>query len=328
MLKDSYGRSIHDLRISVTDRCNFRCVYCKSADPKNYFPHRDLLNWDEFLRVARIMAGLGIRKVRVTGGEPLLRSGIIDFLSELKRIEGIHDLALTTNGYLLSDKAHDLARAGVRRINISMDSSHPEKFAAITRTPGSFERVMEGVDAAIDAGFDPVKVNVVLVRGFNEDEILGFAELARARKVIVRFIEFMPLDADHAWSRTRVVTAREIFEAINPVFPLEQIPRHEASETALRYRFMDGKGEIGIVAPVSIPFCGQCSRIRLTADGKLRTCLFSLAEHDLAGPLRSGAEDSEIEKLVRYAVDHKERGHRINEPDFIQPSRTMVYIGG
>jgi cyclic pyranopterin phosphate synthase len=328
MLKDSYGRSIHDLRISVTDRCNFRCVYCKSADPKNYFPHRDLLNWDEFLRVARIMAGLGIRKVRVTGGEPLLRSGIIDFLSELKRIEGIHDLALTTNGYLLSDKAHDLARAGVRRINISMDSSHPGKFAAITRTPGSFERVMEGVDAAIDAGFDPVKVNVVLVRGFNEDEILGFAELARVRKVIVRFIEFMPLDADHAWSRTRVVTAREIFEAINPVFPLEQIPRHEASETALRYRFMDGKGEIGIVAPVSIPFCGQCSRIRLTADGKLRTCLFSLAEHDLAGPLRSGAEDSEIEKLVRYAVDHKERGHRINEPDFIQPSRTMVYIGG
>jgi cyclic pyranopterin phosphate synthase len=328
MLKDSYGRSIHDLRISVTDRCNFRCVYCKSADPKNYFPHRDLLNWDEFLRVARIMAGLGIRKVRVTGGEPLLRSGIIDFLSELKRIEGIHDLALTTNGYLLSDKAHDLARAGVRRINISMDSSHPGKFAAITRTPGSFERVMEGVDAAIDAGFDPVKVNVVLVRGFNEDEILGFAELARARKVIVRFIEFMPLDADHAWSRTRVVTAREIFEAINAVFPLEQIPRHEASETALRYRFTDGKGEIGIVAPVSIPFCGQCSRIRLTADGKLRTCLFSLAEHDLAGPLRSGAEDSEIEKLVRYAVDHKERGHRINEPDFIQPSRTMVYIGG
>ncbi|HZT69829.1 MAG TPA: GTP 3',8-cyclase MoaA [Terriglobia bacterium] len=328
MLKDSYGRSIHDLRISVTDRCNFRCVYCKSADPKNYFPHRDLLNWDEFLRVARIMAGLGIRKVRVTGGEPLLRSGIIDFLSELKRIEGIQDLALTTNGYLLAEKAYDLARVGVRRINISMDSSHPAKFAAITRTPGSFERVMEGVDAAIDAGFDPVKVNVVLVRGFNEDEILGFAELARAKELIVRFIEFMPLDADHAWSRSRVVTAREILEAINPVFPLVQIPRHEASETALRYRFRDGKGEIGIVAPVSMPFCGQCSRIRLTADGKLRTCLFSLAEHDLAGPIRSGADDSEIERLIRFAVEHKEAGHRINEPDFVQPSRTMVYIGG
>jgi cyclic pyranopterin phosphate synthase len=328
MLKDSYGRDIHDLRISVTDRCNFRCVYCKSADPKNYFPHQDLLGWDELLRLARIMAGLGIRKVRVTGGEPLLRPGIIDFLSQLRQIEGIQDLALTTNGYLLAEMASDLVRAGVRRVNVSMDSSHPEKFAAITRTPGSFERVLQGVDAALDAGLSPVKVNVVLVRGFNEGEILGFAELARTRNLIVRFIEFMPLDADHAWNRSLVVTAREIFETIHPVFPLEELPRHEASETALRYRFRDGQGEIGMVAPVSVPFCGQCSRIRLTADGRLRTCLFSLEEHSVAALLRAGAEDAAIANLIRSAVAHKEPGHRINEPDFVQPQRTMVYIGG
>ncbi|TAM80391.1 MAG: GTP 3',8-cyclase MoaA [Acidobacteria bacterium] len=328
MLKDSYGRDIHDLRISVTDRCNFRCVYCKSADPKNYFPHKNLLDWDEFLRLARIMAGLGIRKIRVTGGEPLLRSGIVDFLSQLSQVDGIQDLALTTNGYLLAEMASDLARAGVRRVNVSMDSSHPERFAAITRTPGSYERVLKGVDAALEAGLNPVKVNVVLVRGFNESEIVGFAELARTKNLIVRFIEFMPLDADHAWDRSLVVTAREIFETIHPVFPLAEVPRHEASETALRYRFKDGKGEIGVVAPVSIPFCGQCSRIRLTADGKLRTCLFSLEEYDLGGLLRNGAPDSAIEEYIRSVVYRKEPGHRINEPGFVQPSRTMVYIGG
>ncbi|HET7212901.1 MAG TPA: GTP 3',8-cyclase MoaA [Terriglobia bacterium] len=328
MLKDSYGRDIHDLRISVTDRCNFRCVYCKSADPKNYFPHKELLDWDEFLRLAHIMTRLGIRKVRVTGGEPLLRAGIIEFLAGLKQIDGIQDLALTTNGYLLAEKAADLARAGVRRVNVSMDSSHPERFAAITRTPGSYERVMKGVDAAVEAGLHPVKVNVVLVRGFNEGEILGFAELARTKNLIVRFIEFMPLDADHSWERSKVVTAREIFETIHPVFPLEESPRREASETALRYKFQDGQGEIGMVAPVSIPFCGQCSRIRLTADGKLRTCLFSLEEYDLAAALRGGADDFAIEGLIRSAVNQKEPGHRINEPDFVQPSRTMVYIGG
>ncbi len=328
MLKDSYGRDIHDLRISVTDRCNFRCVYCKSADPKNYYPHKNLLGWDELLRVARNMAGLGIRKIRVTGGEPLLRPGIIDFLSGLKQIEGIQDLALTTNGYLLAEMASGLVRAGVCRVNVSMDSSHPDKFAAITRTPGSYERVMEGVDAAVEAGLHPVKVNVVLVRGFNEGEILGFAELARKKNLIVRFIEFMPLDADHSWDRSKVVTAREIFETIHPVFPLEEFPRREASETALRYRFRDGQGEIGMVAPVSIPFCGQCSRIRLTADGKLRTCLFSLEEFDVAALLRGGADDHAIRVMIRSAVDQKEPGHRINEPDFVQPSRTMVYIGG
>ncbi len=328
MLQDKYGRKIHDLRISVTDRCNFRCVYCKSADPENYFPHHNLLEWKEFIRLARILAGMGIRKIRVTGGEPLLRGGIVDFLEQLSRIEGIEDLAVTTNGYLLQEKAREMARAGVRRVNVSMDAAHPEKFAAITRTPGSFERVLRGVDAALEAGLDPVKVNVVLVRGFNEGEILGFARLAREKNLIVRFIEFMPLDADHAWNRQRVVTAEEILNTIRPVFPLVELPRHEASETALRYSFEDGRGEIGIVAPVSIPFCGQCSRIRITADGKIRTCLFSLAEHDVRQVIRGGASDEEIEEYIERAVYHKEPSHRINEPDFVQPSRTMVYIGG
>jgi cyclic pyranopterin phosphate synthase len=328
MLQDQHGRDIHDLRISVTDRCNFSCVYCKSADPKNYFPHRDLLTWEEFLRVARALAGLGIRKVRVTGGEPLLREGVIDFIQQLHRIPGIGDVAITTNGYLLPEMAKELAAAGSPRVTVSLDSTNPAKFARITRTPRSFEKVMAGIDAALAAGLKPVKVNIVLVRGFNDDEIVDFARLGRQRDIVVRFIEFMPLDADHAWRREQVVTAREIVEAIDPVFPLVEIPRKTASETALRYRFADGQGEIGIIAPVSIPFCGQCSRLRLTADGKIRTCLFSLHEHDVRHLVRNGATDADIARFFSRVVHQKEPGHRINEPDFVQPKRTMVYIGG
>jgi len=328
MLRDKFGRDIHDLRISVTDRCNFSCVYCKSADPKNYVPHRDLLTWDEFLRVARVLAGMGIRKARVTGGEPLLREGIVDFIRDLFRIRGLEDIAITTNGYLLPEMAKDLAAAGSPRVTVSLDSTDPVKFARITRTPRSFEKVMAGVDAALAAGLKPVKVNIVLVRGFNDDEVVEFAKLARRQDLVVRFIEFMPLDADHAWNRSHVVTAKEIVEAINPVFPLEEIPRNVASETALRYRFRDGNGEIGIIAPVSIPFCGQCSRLRLTADGKIRTCLFSLEEHDVRHLLRNGATDMDLERFFTNVVHQKEPGHRINEPDFVQPDRTMVYIGG
>jgi GTP 3',8-cyclase len=328
MLKDSLGRDIHDLRLSVTDRCNFSCVYCKSADPKNYVPHRDLLTWDEFLRVSRVMAGLGIRKIRVTGGEPLLRDGVTDFISALQHIPGVEDIAITTNGYLLLEKAHVLAAAGRPRVTVSVDSMNPEKFARITRTPASFQKVMAGVDAALACGLKPVKVNIVLVRGFNDDEIVEFARLARRVDIVVRFIEFMPLDADHSWRRGLVVTAREIVEAIDPVFPLEEIPRHSPSETALRYRFADGQGELGIVAPVSIPFCGQCSRIRITADGKIRTCLFSMREHDLRHHLRSGAPDKDLAHFIEGAVQKKEPGHRINQTDFVQPDRTMVYIGG
>lgn len=328
MLKDKFGRDIHDLRISVTDRCNFSCVYCKSADPKNYFPHDDLMTWDEFLRLSRVLAGLGIRKVRVTGGEPLLRTGVIEFIDQLGKIEGLEDIAITTNGYLLPEKAKELAAAGSPRVTVSLDSMDPAKFAKITRTPASFEKVMAGINAAVEAGLTPVKVNIVLVRGFNDDEIVDFSRLARRRDIVVRFIEFMPLDADHAWNRNLVVTAKEIFEAINPVFSLLEIPRRSPSETALRYRFADGEGEIGIIAPVSIPFCGQCSRIRVTADGKIRTCLFSLKEHDVRYLVRNGAKDSDIEQFFVNLVHHKEPGHRINEPDFVQPDRTMVYIGG
>jgi cyclic pyranopterin phosphate synthase len=328
MLKDKFGRDIHDLRISVTDRCNFSCVYCKAADPKNYFPHRDLLTWEEFLKLGSILVGLGIRKVRVTGGEPLLRAGIVDFLARLREIPSLQDIAITTNGYLLPEKAAALAAAGAPRVTVSLDSMDPAKFARITRAPRSFEKVMAGIDAALAAGLRPVKVNIVLVRGFNDDEIVAFARLARQRDMVVRFIEYMPLDADHAWKRELVVTAREIFEAINAAFPLEEIPRRSPSETALRYRFADGQGEIGIIAPVSIPFCGQCSRLRLTADGKLRTCLFSLREHDVRHLVRNGATPRDIEQFFLRVVGGKEPGHHINEPDFVQPERTMVYIGG
>ena len=328
VLKDKFGREIHDLRISVTDRCNFSCVYCKSADPKNYFPHGDLLSWDEFLRLSRVLAGLGIRKVRITGGEPLLRPGVVDFITQLRHIDGLDDIAITTNGYLLPEMATELAAAGSPRVTVSLDSLDSAKSARITRTPRSLEKVMAGLDAALEAGLKPVKVNIVLVRGFNDDEIVDFARLARKRDIILRFIEFMPLDADHTWKRELVVTAREIVAAINPVYPLIEIPRHSPSETALRYRFADGQGEIGIIAPVSIPFCGRCSRIRLTADGKLRTCLFSMEEFDVRHLVRNGATDSDIGRFVTAAVYQKESGHRINEPDFVQPDRTMVYIGG
>jgi cyclic pyranopterin phosphate synthase len=328
MLKDKFGREIHDLRISVTDRCNFSCVYCKSADPKNYFPHQDLLSWDEFLRVSRVLVGLGIRKVRVTGGEPLLRPGVVEFIKRLRQIDGLEDVAITTNGYLLPVMAGDLAAAGSPRVTVSLDSLDAAKSTRITRTPRSLEKVMEGIDAALEAGLKPVKVNIVLVRGFNDDEIVDFARLARKRDIILRFIEFMPLDADHSWKRELVVTAQEIVAAIDPVYPLVEGARNSPSETALRYRFADGQGEIGIIAPVSIPFCGQCSRIRVTADGKLRTCLFSMEEYDVRHLVRNGATDSDIERFFIDSVYQKEPGHRINEPDFVQPDRTMVYIGG
>jgi cyclic pyranopterin phosphate synthase len=328
MLRDKFGREICDLRISVTDRCNLACVYCKSVDSQDYFPHGDLLTWDEFLRVARVLAGLGIRKVRVTGGEPLLRPGIIDFVARLGQIEGLDDIAITTNGYLLPEMATSLAAAGAPRVTVSLDSMDPEKSAKITRAAASCERVLAGIDAAVAAGLAPVKVNVVLVRGFNDDELVEFARLARRRDIVVRFIEFMPLDADCAWNRDLVVTAQEIFEAINAVFPLVEILRRSPSETALSYRFADGQGEIGIIAPVSVPFCGQCSRIRLTADGKIRTCLFSLDEHDIRSLVRNGARDSDLAQFLMRVVSQKEPGHRINEPDFVQPERTMLSIGG
>ena len=325
-LFDKFGRQITDLRISVTDRCNFRCVYCRSADPENYRDHDEILSWEELERLARIFVGLGIRKVRITGGEPLVRVGVEEFVTYLKGID-VEDLSITTNGHLLAERCERLIRAGLHRINISLDSLDPIKFEKITRTR-SYATVMHGIDAAQATRLAPVKVNAVLVRGFNEDEVEAFASFARERGLIMRFIEFMPLDADRHWSRELMVPAAEVYERIHAQWPLVQIP-HDKSETARKYRFADGApGEIGLIAPVTQAFCGHCSRIRLTADGKLRTCLFSKEDQDLRTLLRANASDDEIVTWVSTAVNEKEEGHRINEPGFVPPSRTMVFIGG
>ena len=325
-LRDKFGRAITDLRISVTDRCNFRCVYCRSADPENYRDHDEILTWPELDHLARVFVGLGIRKVRVTGGEPLVRDGVEDYIGRLAAL-GVEDLSITTNGHLLAERLDRLIAAGLRRVNISLDSLDPAKFEKITRTK-SFNTVMRGIEAVQASSLAPAKVNAVLVRGINDDEVEAFAEFARERGLVMRFIEFMPLDADRHWNRNLVVPAAEIHQRIHARWPLVQIP-HERSETARKYRFADGApGEIGLIAPVTQPFCGHCSRIRLTADGKLRTCLFSKDDHDVRGLLREGAGDEELSQYIRSVVNEKEQGHRINEPDFAPPSRTMVYIGG
>jgi GTP 3',8-cyclase len=324
-LTDKFGRQITDLRISVTDRCNFRCVYCRSANPENHIAEHKILSWDELERLARILVGLGIRKVRVTGGEPLVRHGVEKFISALRGM-GVQDLSLTTNGQMLADRCRDLVAAGLDRINISLDSLDRTKFEKITRTR-SFDRVIAGIDAAQASPLRPVKVNAVLVRGINDDEVERFAAFARERDLIMRFIEFMPLDADRTWTRDLMVPAAEVKSRIEARWPLVPVA-NERSETARKYRFADGRGEIGLIAPVTQPFCGFCSRIRLTADGKLRTCLFSKDDHDLQTLLRTGTDDAEIAAQIRAIVTEKEASHRINEPDFVPPSRTMVYIGG
>jgi cyclic pyranopterin phosphate synthase len=325
-LHDKFGRQITDLRVSITDRCNFRCVYCRSADPENYRDHDEILSWPELDRLAHVFLHLGIRKIRITGGEPLVRDGVEDYIARLHTL-GVEDLSMTTNGHLLAERCDRLIAAGLRRINISLDSLDPARFERITRTK-SFKTVMDGIDAAQKSRLSPAKVNAVLVRGLNDDEVESFAEFARDRDVIMRFIEFMPLDADRHWTRDLVVPAAEIYARIHARWPLVQIP-HERSETARKYRFADGaSGEIGLIAPVTQPFCGHCSRIRLTADGKLRTCLFSKDDHDLRSMLREGASDEDLIAHITSIVMEKEEGHHINEPGFIPPSRTMVFIGG
>lgn len=325
LLQDKFGRQITDLRISVTDRCNFRCVYCRSANPENHMAEHKLLSWVELERLSRVLIALGIRKVRVTGGEPLVRPGVEEFISVLHGM-GVEDLSLTTNGQMLAERCDKLVAAGLGRINISLDSLDRAKFEKITRTR-SYDRVLAGIDAAQASPLRPVKVNAVLVRGINDDEVEAFAEFARGRDLIMRFIEFMPLDADRTWSRELMVPAAEVKARIEARWTLVPVP-HERSETARKYRFADGRGEIGLIAPVTQPFCGFCSRVRLTADGKLRTCLFSKDDHDLRNLLRESARDEEIAAEIRRIVMGKEAGHRINEPDFVPPSRTMVYIGG
>jgi GTP 3',8-cyclase len=327
-LRDKHGRFITDLRVSITDRCNYRCVYCRTGNEGALYSE---LPFSEYLRLVRIFIGLGIEKVRLTGGEPLLRNGLVNFVRDLAALRTLDgntpDIAITTNGHLLEDLAAPLKEAGLRRATISMDAVDAAKFARITRVPNGYHKVLAGIRAAKRAGLEPVKVNCVLLRGFNEDQIVEFARFSREEGVVVRFIEFMPLEEDRVWSPDIVVTMDEILEKLNQFRPVRQLP-NALSETARRYTFDDGLGEMGIIAPVSHPFCGHCSRVRLTSDGKIRTCLFSLFDHDLASRMHSGASDSEMSDYVRSVVDQKEARHHIGEAGFIKPSRSMVHIGG
>jgi cyclic pyranopterin phosphate synthase len=349
-LTDKFGRPITDLRISITDRCNYKCVYCRTGNEGALYGD---LPFADYLRMARVLVGMGVTKIRLTGGEPLLRKGVVDFVRDLAQLRSPNnghggrnhgdrnhggpnhggrneeplDIALTTNGHLLADLAQPLKNAGLTRVTVSMDAVDPDRFTRITRVPNGFDQVLAGVRAARRAGLWPLKVNCVLMRGFNEDQIIPFGMFAREEGVTVRFIEFMPLEEDRSWTPATVVTLDEILARMAEYRPLIEIP-HARSETARRYRFDDGVGEIGIIAPVSHPFCGHCSRIRITSDGKIRTCLFSVWDHDLHAQMRAGASDEELADFIRGVIQKKEERHHIGEPDFVPASRTMVHIGG
>jgi GTP 3',8-cyclase len=331
-LHDKFGRAITDLRISITDRCNYKCVYCRTGNEGALYGD---LPFEDYLRMARVLVGMGVTKIRLTGGEPLLRKGVVEFVRDLFQLctpNGRNggeplDIALTTNGHLLADLAQPLKTAGLNRVTVSMDAVDPDRFTRITRVPNGYDHVLAGIRAARRAGLWPLKVNCVLMRGFNEDQIIPFGMFAREEGVTVRFIEFMPLEEDRTWAPKTVVTLDEILARMAEYRPLVEIP-HARSETARRYRFDDGVGEIGIIAPVSHPFCGHCSRIRITSDGKIRTCLFSVWDHDLHAQMQRGASDEELEDFIREVVQKKEERHHIGEPDFVPASRTMVHIGG
>jgi GTP 3',8-cyclase len=326
-LMDGHGRRISDVRVSVTDRCNFRCQYCMPAEGLPWLEREAVLSFEEIVRLTTILAEMGVRDVRLTGGEPLVRRDFPALAAMLGQVPGVEDLSVTTNGYLLERDAEALVRAGVNRFNVSIDSLQRDRFFAMTRRD-ALPRVLRGLEALAQfPEAHPIKVNAVAMRGFTEDEALPFAEFARSHPYEVRFIEFMPLDADHNWTPDSVLSGDEIRAAISAVHPLEAEPR-EAHATARVYRFADGQGKIGFINPVSDPFCGDCNRIRLTADGKLRTCLFSLNETDLRAPLRSGASDDEVAGVIRAAVWRKELKHRVNDAGFVQPARSMSAIGG
>jgi cyclic pyranopterin phosphate synthase len=326
-LVDGHGRQIADLRVSVTDRCNFRCQYCMPAAGLPWLEREEILSFEEIERLVRVLAAIGVRKVRLTGGEPLVRRDLPVLVGMLHRVEGVEEVALTTNGYLLDRQAEPLAAAGVDRFNVSVDSLQRDRFYELTRRD-ALPRVLAGLErlARLPA-VRRVRVNAVAMRGFTEAEALPFARFAREHPYEVRFIEFMPLDADRAWSAEKVLRGEEIRAAIEAEYPLEPVGRAPHS-TSRVYRFADGAGSIGFVNPVSEPFCAECNRVRLTAEGRLRTCLFSLGETDLREPLRGGADDAEIAAIVRRAVWRKELKHRVDEPGFVQPARTMSAIGG
>jgi GTP 3',8-cyclase len=326
-LYDGHGRAMGDVRVSVTDRCNFRCQYCMPAEGLPWLQREEVLTFEEIERLVALLAAMGVHDVRLTGGEPLVRRDFPRLAAMLSEIEGISDLSITTNGFLLERDAEALVNAGIDRFNVSVDSLQRDRFYQLTRRD-ALPQVLRGLEKlATFPEAHPIKINAVAIRGFTEEEVIPFAELARRTPYEVRFIEFMPLDADHAWSADQVLPGAEIRDAIHAVYPLDPVPR-EPSATARVYRFADGNGKIGLINPVSEPFCGDCNRIRLTVDGKLRTCLFSLNETDLRQPLRAGATDADLEQVIRDAVWRKELKHRVGEPGFIQPTRTMSAIGG
>jgi cyclic pyranopterin phosphate synthase len=347
LLIDSHGRTLHDLRISVTDRCNFRCLYClpETEAAANFYqtrfqtalahqpiarqwqPRSKILSFEEIERAARILVDLGIRKIRLTGGEPLLRQNLEVLVQRLANISGIDDLAMTTNGFLFQQKGKLLRDAGLKRISFSLDSLDRANFQKITGRDGLAE-VLAGISLAQELGLRPVKVNAVVIRDINDHEIEALADFGHRQGISMRFIEFMPLDSGRAWLKEMVVNGKEILGRLQSRFQLQPVPSANPSETAKRWTFADGRGEIGIIAPVSEPFCGHCNRLRLTADGKVRTCLFSVAEPDLRALLRGGAADADIAAWLEEVVWHKEAGHRIGQPDFQPASRSMSCIGG
>jgi GTP 3',8-cyclase len=351
LLSDSFGRVMRDLRVSLTDRCNFRCLYClpETEEAANFYrgrfdpvknprpdtplalpplkPRHELLTFEEIERIVRLAVAHGIQKIRLTGGEPLLRKDIEHLVERIAAIPGITDLALTTNGFLFRQKASALKAAGLRRVSFSMDSLNPENFKKMTGRDGLRE-VLHGIHLAKELEMTPVKVNAVVIRGLNDHEIENLVTFAIEHEVHYRFIEFMPLDSSRAWLKELVVPGREILERLSTRFELDRVETNNKAETARRWRIRGTKAEIGIIAPVTEPFCGHCNRLRMTADGKIRTCLFSLHEHDLKSLLRSGVSDQEISAELKQIVLQKEARHHIGEPDFIQPERTMSCIGG
>jgi cyclic pyranopterin phosphate synthase len=323
---DALGRTVDDLRISVTDRCNFRCVYCMPAEGITWLPRDEVLSFEEITRLAGLFVAAGTRTIRLTGGEPLARRGLASLVSMLSGLHPDLDLSMTTNGFLLRRDASELAAAGLRRVNVSLDSLRAERFARLTRRD-CLATVLDGIEAAREAGLQPVKVNVVVMRGINDDEVVDFARLARETGTLVRFIEFMPLDAQGQWDRDTVVAGDELLEAAEAAFPLRA--RGNAHDPATRHTFADGApGELGFINSVTEPFCERCNRVRITADGQLRTCLFSVLETDLRLPMREGATDAELMRIIGDAIWEKEPGHRIGQADFVRPDRSMSQIGG
>lgn len=346
-LVDSHGRTLRDLRVSLTDRCNFRCLYClpETEAAKNFYrgrwatlpnskpilqewvPKAHLLSFEEIERAVKLAAHLGITKIRLTGGEPLLRQQVEKLVARIAAIPGIEDLAMTTNGFLFAEKAHALRDAGLRRVSFSMDSLDRENFKKMTGRDG-LDSVIKAIRLAKQLGFGPVKINAVVIRDINDHEIAPLVNFARNEGVSLRFIEFMPLDSARAWQKEMVISGAEILRLLQSQFDLRPAPNDNPSSTSKRWVHADGQGEIGIIAPVSEPFCGHCNRIRLTADGQVRTCLFSVAEHDLRSLLRANATDEELERWLRHVVLQKEARHHIGEPDFVPASRSMSCIGG